>query len=139
MINYIDEEVTSEIEKRRRLANYYYDNFRKCYEDKKYSKASEFLWGSLNAIAYAIGLLYGEKLSDHGKVVEFIKELANRYDDEIKKGLASAQRIHANFFHDFMDDLMFEDDRISTEKLLEKLVSILDAEVKKRVKSEDLF
>ena len=44
---------------------------------KNYSKASEFLWGSLNALAYAIGLLHGEKLSDYGKVVNFITVLAN--------------------------------------------------------------
>ena len=86
--------------------------------------------GSLNALAYAIGLLHGEKLSDYGKVVNFIAVLANIYkDSEIVEYLASAQRIHANFFHDFMDESMFEDDRKRTEKLLEKLVKILDAEL----------
>jgi len=134
----IDEEVISEIEKRRKLADQYYDNFRRYYENKNYSKASEFLWGSLNALAYAIGLLYGEKLSDHGKVVNFITVLANIYkDNEIGEYLASAQRIHANFYHDFMNESMFEDDRKRTEKLLEKLVKILDAELKKGLKSEN--
>ncbi|MCK4398612.1 MAG: hypothetical protein KAV25_06435 [Methanophagales archaeon] len=131
----VDEEVISEIEKRRKLADHYYDNFRKYYENKNYSKASEFLWGSLNALAYAIGLLYGEKVSDHGKVVNFINELANVYkDEEIEGCLASAQTIHANFFHNFMNDSMFEDNRKRTEKLLEKLVKILDAELKARLK-----
>ncbi|MCK4734466.1 MAG: hypothetical protein KAT65_18565 [Methanophagales archaeon] len=131
----VDEEVISEIEKRRKLADHYYDNFRKYYENKNYSKASEFLWGSLNALAYAIGLLHGEKVSDHGKVVNFINELANVYkDEEIEGCLASAQTIHANFFHDFMNDSMFEDNRKRTEKLLEKLVKILDAELKARLK-----
>jgi len=131
----IDEEVISEIEKRRKLADHYYDNFRRYYENKNYSKASGFLWGSLNALAYAIGLLHGEKLSDYGKVVNFIKVLANVYKDkEIEGCLASAQTIHANFYHDFMNELMFEDNRKRTEKLLEKLVKILDAELKARLK-----
>ncbi|MCK4475287.1 MAG: hypothetical protein KAU16_01000, partial [Methanophagales archaeon] len=52
-------------------------------------------------------------------------------DEEIGECLASAQTIHANFFHDFMDDLMFEDNRKRTEKLLEKLVKILDSELKR--------
>ena len=56
----IDEEVISEIEKRRTHADHYYDNFRRYYENKNYSNASEFLWGSLNALAYAIGLLHGK-------------------------------------------------------------------------------
>ncbi len=134
-MNNIDEKVISEIKRRRKLADHYYDNFRKYYENKNYSKASEFLWGSLNALAYAIGLLHGEKVSDHGKVVDFIKELANIYrDKEIGGCLASAQTIHANFFHDFMDELMFEDNKQRTEKLLEKLVEILDAELKERLK-----
>jgi len=30
----VDEEVISEIEKRRKLADHYYDNFRKYYENK---------------------------------------------------------------------------------------------------------
>ena len=90
--------------------------------------------GSLNALAYAIGLLHGEKLSDHGKVVNFIKVLANVYKDkEIEGCLASARTIHANFYHDFMDELMFEDNRKRTEKLLEKLVKILNAELKARL------
>jgi hypothetical protein len=131
----IDEEVILEIEKRRKLADHYYDNFRKYYENKNYSKASEFLWGSLNALAYAIGLLHGEKISDHGKVVDFIKELANVYTDkEMEEDLASAQTIHANFFHDFMNESMFEDNRKRTEKLLEKLVKILDAELHAKIK-----
>ena len=131
----VDEEVISEIEKRRKLADHYYDNFRKYYENKNYSKASEFLWGALNALAYAIGLLHGEKVSDHGKVVNFINELANVYkDEEIEGCLASAQTIHANFFHNFMNDSMFDDSRKRTEKLLEKLVKILDAELKARLK-----
>jgi len=133
-MNHIDEEVILEIEKRKKLADHYYDNFRKYYENKKYSKASEFLWGSLNALVYAIGLLHGVKVSDHGKVIDFIRELASVYtDEEIGEGLVSAQRIHANFFHDFMDESMFEDDRKKTEKLLENLVKILDAELEEKM------
>lgn len=124
----------SEIEKRKKLADHYYDNFRKYYKDKNYSKASEFLWGSFNALGYAIGLIHGKKLSDHGKLVNFIEELAEAYkDEEILEGLAAAQRIHANFFHDFMDELMFDDDRKRTEIMLEKLVKILNAELKKKM------
>jgi len=133
-MNHIDEEIILEIEKRRKLADHYYDNFRKYYESENYSKASEFLWGSLNALVYAIGMLHGVKVSDHGKVVDFIRELAIVYtDEEIEEGLISAQRIHANFFHDFMDESMFEDDRKRTEKLLEKLVKILDAELEEKM------
>lgn len=128
----IDEEAILEIKRRKELANYYYDNFRKYYEAKNFSKASEFLWGALNELSYAIGMFYGRKLGDHGKVVNFVRELAeiNR-DKEMGEFMDAAQSIHANFFHDFMDELVFETNKQKTEKLLEKLTKILDSELKK--------
>jgi len=132
-MNYRNDIDISEIEKRKKLADHYYDNFRKYYKDKNCSKASEFLWGSFNALGYAVGLIYGKKLSDHGKLVNFIKEVAEAYnDEEISTGLAAAQRIHANFFHDFMNEFTFEDDRKRTEKMLEKLANILEAKIKEK-------
>ena len=119
-----------EIKRRRELANYYYDNFRKHYETKKFSKASEFLWGTLNALVYAIGLFYGRKLTTHRSVVDFVKELASAYKDkEMGELVNDAETIHANFFHDFMDEYNFENYRRKTEKLLKRLVEILDHEI----------
>ena len=119
-----------EIMRRKRLVDHYYRNFRKFYEAKKYSKASEFLWGTINNLAYAIGLFYDRKVGGHNETVDFIEELALvKKNDSIGEQLASAQRIHANFFHDFMTESMFEDDRIKTEKLIEFLSEILDDEI----------
>ena len=126
----LDEEYISEINRRRELANYYYANFRKHYETKKFSKASEFLWGALNALVYAICLFYGKKLGKHRDVVDFVKELASEYKDkEMGELINDAETIHANFFHDFMNESMFEDYRQKTEKLLKRLVEILDHEI----------
>ncbi len=126
----VDERGISEITRRRELANYYYDNFRKHYETKKFSKASEFLWGALNALVYALGLFYGRKLTTHRAVVDFVKELASAYkDEEMGEWIIDAETIHANFFHDFMNKSMFEEYRKKTEKLLKRLVEILDHEI----------
>jgi hypothetical protein len=54
-------EALREIERRRSLADHYFENFRRYYEEKNLPKASEFLWGALNALPYALGLLYGTK------------------------------------------------------------------------------
>ncbi len=126
----VTERAMSEINRRGELANYYYDNFRKHYETKKFSKASEFLWGTLNALVYAIGLFYGRKLTTHRSVVDFVKELASAYkDEEMGEWIYDAETIHANFFHDFMDESKFEYYRPKTEKLLKKLVDILNYEI----------
>jgi hypothetical protein len=128
----IGEEIILEVERRKRLANFYYDNFRKYYETKNFSKASEFLWGTLNSLVYAIGLFHRKKISKHREVVDFVVELANAYKDkEMGEGIIAAQRVHANFFHDFMDEPMFEDDKRKMEKLLEKLAKILNEKIRK--------
>jgi hypothetical protein len=99
----VDDRGVLEIKRRRKLADYYYDNFMKHYETKKFSKASEFLWGALNALVYAIGLFYGRKLTTHRAVVDFVKELASACKDEEMVGwITDAETIHANFFHDFI-------------------------------------
>jgi hypothetical protein len=120
-----------DIKNKRSLADYYYDNFNKYYRTNNLSKASEFLWGTINALAYALGLFEGKKLSTHNKVRDFLIELANSYNDkEIAEGIVSAESLHANFFHDFMDDLVFEKNRSDAEKLIKKLVENLDHKIK---------
>lgn len=61
---------------------------------------------------------------------EGAKELASAYKDkEIGELINDAETIHAKFFHDFMDGYNFEKYRRNTEKLLKRLVEILDHEI----------
>lgn len=127
-----ERELLEEVKRRRALADYYYDNFQRHYAKKELSKASEFLWGTLTAITYAVGLLHNKKLGRHKEIVSFLQELAKKQKDkEMAEGVTAAERIHANFYNDFMDDIMFEEDRQKTERLLKKLAEKLDSEVAK--------
>ncbi len=120
-----------EIQRRKGLADYYFDNYWKYYNLKQYSKASEFLWGTINNLVYAIGLFYNKTISNHNQTVEFVKDLAliEKKEDMVEQ-LASAQKIHANFFHDFMDEVMFESDKKNTTKLIETLSRLLEDRTK---------
>jgi hypothetical protein len=120
----ISEDELQEVFRRKKLADLYYDNYRYYYSRKELAKASEFIWGAVNALAYALGLFYGLKLSDHKKVVEFLKMLATQYE-EIREGITAVQRLHANYYHDFMDEELFEEDRVKAEKLISKLAELL--------------
>ena len=132
-MNIIDD--LEEIDRRKKLADFYYDNYVKYYYEKKYSKASEFLWGVINNLLYAIGMFYIKKISDHGAAVKFIEELSAIYKDvNFSVYLASAQSIHANFFHDYMDRLMFDDDKDNVLKLIEILNNILEEKYKILIK-----
>lgn len=117
-----------EVMRRRRLADYYYDNYRKYYLRREYSKASEFIWGTVNALSYGLGLFYGEKLTRHDEVIKFLKILAIQHE-EIREGILAVQRLHANYFHNFMDEDLFEEDRSKAERLLNKLAELLDLKI----------
>jgi hypothetical protein len=123
------QEVVQEVMKKRKLADYYYDNYRKFYLRKEYSKASEFIWGVVNALSYSLGLFYGKELRRHDEVIEFLKILAKQHE-EIREGISAVQRLHANYFHNFMDENLFEEDRSKAEKLLNKLAELLDLKIK---------
>jgi len=120
----LDNEVFKEVLRRKALADVYYDNYREHYFKGEYSKASEYLWGVVNSIVYALGLFYGKKITEHKEVLNFLRELSSRYQ-EIREGFISIQRLHANFYHDFMNKEIFDDDRLKAEKLIEKLMEIL--------------
>jgi len=125
-----DQDILVEIKRRKDLADYYYDNYIKHYHRKSFSKASEFLWGSINALVYALALFNNRKIHTHAEIREFIKDLANEYDDrDFSQGLLAGERVHANFFHDFMDEAMFDEDRQKIEILLEKLEKILNQKI----------
>jgi hypothetical protein len=120
----ISEEALQEVLRRKKLADLYYDNYRYYYSRKEFAKASEFIWGTVNALAYALGLLHGLKLSDHKKIMELLKILATQYE-EIREGVTAVQRLHANYYHDFMNEELFEEDRVKAEKLINKLAELI--------------
>jgi len=35
------------------------------------------------------------------------------------------QRLHANYYHDFMNEELFEEDRVKAEKLINKLAELI--------------
>ena len=118
--------LSSEVEKRKALADHYYDNYRKYLERGDRGKASEFIWGAIENLAYALGLLDGQKLGDHGKVRKYLAELATSLEDsQIPEGIIASEHIHANFYHDYMDKDLFDYDRVKAEALAEKLAKIL--------------
>lgn len=120
----LNNEVFREVLRRKALADRYYENYREYYFKGEYSKASEYLWGVVNSLVFAIGLFYGKRISEHREISEFLKELGSKYQ-EIRDGYMPIQRLHANFYHDFMKKEMFDDDKLKAEKLVEKLAEIL--------------
>ena len=86
----------------------------------------------MNNVLYAIALkVYGLRLGKHRQIKEFIKKLSTDFQDpEIAKIYTeSAEVIHANFYHDFLDEDSFKHHAKNVEKLIEKLVAILEEQL----------
>ncbi|MEN3048347.1 MAG: PaREP1 family protein [Candidatus Caldarchaeales archaeon] len=68
------------------------------------AKASEMLWGSVATAVLALATTKGVKLASHGKMKDFVKQLAlEARDEEILRTFEEvAEQLHANFYHEFL-------------------------------------
>lgn len=131
-----EEKILVEIDRRRREESHLHDNFRKHYQERDFVKASEFLWGSISKIAYAIGLPYGKKLGKHKEIVLLMRELAeSRNKPEVIDWINAAESLHSNFYHNWMEEETFEDYVRKVIKLRYWLIKILDEEAEKVLQS----
>jgi hypothetical protein len=124
------EQALIEIEKRRLEERHLYENFEKYYQKRDFAKASEFLWGSVTKVAYAIGLLFGIKPGKHKEVIALMKELA-KGDRAIIDRINSAEALHSNFYHNWMEEGIFEDYVRKVDDLRAWLIKLLDKETEK--------
>lgn len=116
------------IRKSREIADEHYRNYQFFYSNKNYMKASEFLWGTINQLFYAIGLIHGEKLGKYEKIRKFLPDFVLVYDDQeiVENGFESAFVLHSNFYHNHLDAQAFEFHKEKVETLINKLIVIVD-------------
>lgn len=127
-------EVLFEIQRKRREEEHLYKNFEKYYRLRDFVKSSEFLWGSVAKIVYAMGLLFGKKVGRHNEIIGLIKELA-KGDPVVTAGINSAESLHSNFYHNWMGEDIFEDYVRKVIDLRIWLIQLLDQETEKAIRS----
>jgi len=124
------EQILSQVHKKRLEEDHLYSNFEKRYRERDFVKASELLWGSITKIASAIGLFYGKKVGKHKQLVQLMKELAEGDSKKID-WVNAAESLHANFYHNWMEEENFE---ASIRKVIDLriwLTTILDKKVER--------
>jgi len=124
--------ILAKVYKRRLEERHLFDNFEKYYKERELVKASEFLWGSISKIAYAIGLLYGKKLGKHGEIVSLIKDLS-KGEQKIIDWSNAAESLHSNFYHDWMEEETFENYVRKVIELRIWLIRILEETIERRL------
>lgn len=104
----------------------YFKNFRKSLKAGEQAKAGEFLWGALVKLLKANALLTGHILNTHGKMKEFVKHLAQEFQDRgVLDGFKKGEALHANYYHNWVDKETFAEYSDRVILLLHKLESFL--------------
>jgi len=119
-----------EVQQKRFEEAHLFNNFKKYYEKRDMVKASELLWGSISKITYSIGLFYGKKCGKHKEIVALIRDLAKDHP-KIVDWINSAEALHSNFYHNWMDEEMFENNVRKVAELRNWLLKMLDEETEK--------
>ncbi|MEM3833722.1 MAG: PaREP1 family protein [Thermofilum sp.] len=89
-------------------------------------QAGEKYWGAVTALLSAVAEKRGlphHSHRDYAEIIELLHE--ERGDAELPRLFASAERLHANFYHGFLKMPSFEIHRRDALKLVEKLKLLL--------------
>ena len=96
------------------------------YQRGELVQAGEKLWGAICALLNAIGELRRLPHYSHRDYVDIVEILVRETEDlELARLFASAERLHANFYHGFLSRPSFEAHREDALKLVGKLRELL--------------
>jgi len=113
------------------LFNKYLAEAEELYNKGDLVQAGEKYWGAIVSLLNAIAELRGWPHYSHRDYLEIVENLV----EEIKERnltiyFASAERLHANFYHNFLKKISFEVHRENALKLIEKLKDIVSREIR---------
>lgn len=132
LIDYVIEKIINDLDLHDRIEIYeklhekYLREGNEFYKKGDLIQAGEKYWGALTALLNIIGEIkklphYSHR--DYAEIIEIIYEELK--DDEIPRLFASAERLHANYYHGFLKELTFKLHREDTLKLIQKLKNYL--------------
>ncbi|MDE2843992.1 MAG: PaREP1/PaREP8 domain-containing protein [Chloroflexota bacterium] len=92
-------------------------------------QGSEKLWGAATHAIMANAQLRGWNFGSHRAMGEAVDRLAEEYADEsLEPGFAVAEKCHANYYHDFMEDYELTRARAIVPRFVNRLLALLPRE-----------
>ena len=89
-------------------------------------QASEKLWGAASRAVMAVAQQHGWPYGSHRAMKNAAQQLAERYEDPLLLGgFVSAEKFHANFYHDFMEDFELNGDRPLVQDFVNRVIALL--------------
>ena len=90
-------------------------------------QGSEKLWGAAAHALTAVAQHRGWRYGNHNALRQAALRLADEMEDErIRLGLLVAEKFHANFYHDFMEDGELDVNRPDAQRFVERMLAIAD-------------
>ena len=90
-------------------------------------QGSEKMWGAAAHSIMAVAQQRGWKYGNHYAIREVARRLADEYDDgQFISGFSVAEKFHANFYHEFMEDVQSDTDRPIVRHFVERVLALID-------------
>ncbi len=90
-------------------------------------QGSEKLWGAASHAVMALAQQRGWQYGNHYALRQVALRLADELEDErISLGLGVAEKFHANFYHDFMEDSELDMNRTLAKRFVARMLALLD-------------
>ena len=93
-------------------------------------QGSEKLWGAAAHSVMAVAQQRGWRFGDHRSLQAVVNRLADELrEPRLAEQFGLAQKFHANFYHDFMQDYEIERDRPSVHLFVNRVLSLPEMSV----------
>ena len=88
-------------------------------------QASEKLWGAASHVVIAEMQRREMKTSGHRAMILAVRQIAEEHGDmELRPGFAAARALHANFYHGFMEDYEYAENRELVRRFVERITML---------------
>ena len=89
-------------------------------------QASEKLWGAATHAMMAAAQQHGWPYGSHQALKAGARRLADEHNDRlIAARFGVAEKFHANFYHDFMEDYQLDEDRPEVHNFVHRVLALL--------------
>ena len=108
-----------------KLHERYPRNAEELYAKGDLIQAGEKYWGAVTTLLNAIGEKRGWSHYTHRDYAEIVERLSEELKEPLGRLFAGVERLHANYYHNFLTKVNFEAHREDALKLMRKLRSLM--------------
>ena len=108
-----------------KLHEKYLKDAEELYAKGDLAQAGEKYWGAVTALLNAIGEKRGWNHYTHRDYAEIVERLSEELKEPLGRLFAGVERLHANYYHNFLTKVNFEAHKEDALKLMQKLRSLI--------------